>query len=132
MLECGAAAGTAVFTHEVINKLNGDECSATWVANGDRWPVVDDDNNVETVGNGTAVINLLQSNDAFATGCANVYKILWTTNLTTPYVVTENSSFGLSVKTTNTISIDFSSDPNNKDIIKAGADPVQLFLTVTD
>ena len=132
MLECGAAAGTAVFSHEVINKLNGDTCAATWVANGDRWPVVDDDNNVETVGNGTAVINLLQSNDAFATGCANVYKILWTTNLTTPYVVTENSSFGLSVKTTNTISIDFSSDPNNKDIIKAGADPVQLFLTVTD
>ena len=132
MLECGAEAGTAVFTHEVINKLNGDTCAATWVANGDRWQVVDDDNNVETVGNGTAVVNLLTATDGFATSCANVYKILWTTDLTTPYVVTENSSFGLSVKTTNAISIDFSSDPNNKDIIKAGADPVQLFLTVTD
>ena len=132
MLECGSAAGTAVFTHEVINKLNGDTCSATWVANGDRWPVVNADNEVVTVGNGTAVVNLLTSTDGFATSCANVYKILWTTNLTTPQVVTENSSFGLSVKTTNTISLDFSSDPNNKNIIKAGADPVQLFLTVTD
>ena len=132
MLECGAAAGTAVFTHEVINKLNGDTCSATWVANGDRWPVVDASNNAVTVGNGTAVVNLLTSTDGFATSCANVYKILWTTNLTTPQVVTENSSFGLSVRTTDAISIDFDGGADNKDIIKAGADPVQLFLTVTD
>ena len=132
MLECGAEAGTAVFTHEVINKLNGDTCAATWVANGDRWQVVDDDNNVETVGNGTAVVNLLTATDGFATSCANVYKILWTTDLTTPYVVTENSSFGLSVKTTHAISLDFDGDNTNQDVIKAGADPVQLFLTVTD
>ena len=132
MLECGAEAGTAVFTHEVINKLNGDTCAATWVANGDRWQVVDDDNNVETVGNGTAVVNLLTATDEFATSCANVYKILWTTDLTTPYVVTENSSFGLSVKTTHAISLDFDGDNTNQDVIKAGADPVQLFLTVTD
>jgi len=132
MLECGAAAGTAVFTHEVINKLNGETCSATWVANGDRWPVVNEDNEVVTVGNGTAVVNLLTSTDGFSTSCANVYKILWTTNLTTPQVVTENSSFGLSVRTTNAISIDFDGGSDNKDIIKAGADPVQLFLTVTD
>jgi len=132
MLECGSAAGTAVFTHEVINKLNGETCSATWVANGDRWPVVNEDNEVVTVGNGTAVVNLLTSTDGFSTSCANVYKILWTTNLTTPQVVTENSSFGLSVRTTNAISIDFDGGSDNKDIIKAGADPVQLFLTVTD
>ena len=132
MLECGAEAGTAVFTHEVINKLNGNTCAATWVANGDRWQVVDDDNNVETVGNGTAVVNLLTATDGFATSCANVYKILWTTDLTTPYVVTENSSFGLSVKTTHAISLDFDGDNTNQDVIKAGADPVQLFLTVTD
>ena len=70
--------------------------------------------------------------DGFATSCANVYKILWTTDLTTPYVVTENSSFGLSVKTTHAISLDFDGDNTNQDVIKAGADPVQLFLTVTD
>ena len=136
MLTCGNLAAknaaTPVFTHEVINKLTGDQCSDTWVANGDRWAVVDDDGNVETVGNGTAVINLLQSDDTFATGCTNVYKILWTTSLTAPYVVTENSSFGLSVKTTNAISLDFDGDDTNNDIRKAGADPVQLFLTVTD
>ena len=54
MLECGASAGTAVFTHEVINKLNGDTCSATWVANGDRWPVVDE-NGDPIVENGSEV-----------------------------------------------------------------------------
>ena len=136
MLTCGNLAAknaaTPAFTNEVINKLNGDTCSATWVANGDRWAVVDEDDNVATVGNGTAVINLLTSTDGFATSCANVYKILWTTNLTTPYVVTEDSSFGLSVRTTDAISLDFDGASDNKDIIKAGADPVQLFLTVTD
>jgi len=136
MLECGNLAAknaaTPVFTNEVINRLTQETCSATWGANGDRWAVVDNNNNVQTVGNGTAVVNLLQSTNAIATSCANVFKILWTTNLTTPYVVTENSSFGLSVKTTDSISLDFSSASDNKDIIKAGADPVQLFLTVTD
>ena len=137
MLKCGNLAtknaATPVFTHEVINRLTADTCTGgSWGASGDRWAVVDDNNNVATVGNGTAVINLLQSTDTFATGCANVYKILWTTNLTTPQVVTENSSFGLSVRTTDAISLDFSSGSDNKDIIKAGADPVQLFLTVTD
>ena len=46
MLTCGNLAAknaaTPVFTHEVINKLTGDQCSDTWVANGDRWAVVDD------------------------------------------------------------------------------------------
>ncbi len=132
MLECGSAAGTAVFTHEVINRLTADTCTGgSWGASGDRWAVVDDNDNVATVGNGTAVINLLTSTDGFSTECADVYKILWTTNLTTPQVVTEDSSFGLSVRTTDAISIDFDRG-DNKDIIKAGADPVQLFLTVTD
>ena len=136
MLTCGNLAAknaaTPVFTNEVINRLTQETCSATWGANGDRWAVVDNNNNVQTVGNGTAVVNLLQSTDAIATSCANVYKLLWTTSLTTPYVVTENSSFGLSVRTTDAISIDFDGDDTNNNIIKAGADPVQLFLTVTD
>jgi hypothetical protein len=131
MLDCGTSPGTAVFTYEVINKLNGDSCSATWVANGDRWPVsFDGGTTLETVGNGTAVINLLQQDDSFATGCSNVYKILWTTNLTTPIVVTENSTYDLKVRTKDSVSLDFSDSSNNR-IIKAGADPVQIYLTVT-
>ena len=36
LISCGAAAASApVFSYEVINKLTGDECSDTWVANGD-------------------------------------------------------------------------------------------------
>jgi len=137
MLTCGNLAAknaaTPVFTHEVINRLTADTCTgSSWGASGDRWAVVDNNNNVATVGNGTAVINLLTSTDGFSTECADVYKILWTTSLTTPYVVTEDSSFGLSVRTTDAISIDFDGDDTNNNIIKAGADPVQLFLTVTD
>ena len=137
MLTCGNLAAknaaTPVFTHEVINRLTADTCTGgSWGASGDRWAVVDENDNVATVGNGTAVINLLTSTDGFSTECADVYKILWTTNLTTPQVVTEDSSYGLSVRTTNAISIDFDGNNANNNIIKAGADPVQLFLTVTD
>jgi len=137
MLTCGNLAAknaaTPVFTNEVINRLTAETCTGgSWGASGDRWAVVDEDDNVATVGNGTAVINLLTSTDGFSTECADVYKILWTTNLTTPQVVTEDSSYGLSVRTTNAISIDFDGNNANNNIIKAGADPVQLFLTVTD
>ena len=59
-------------------------------------------------------------------------RILWTTTLTTPYVVTENSMFQLNMKTTDSVSVDFSNDENDNNIIKMGADPIQLYLTVTE
>ena len=62
--------------------------------------------------------------------------------LTTPYVVTAESTFATEYETTDSVSIDFDSgvvDPDatpvvgsNNDIMKMGADPIQLFLTVTD
>ena len=136
LIKCGAASASApVFSYEVINKLTGEECSDSWVANGDY-------SSFGTVGNGTAEVSLLKSTDVFATACTDAAKILWTTTLTTPYVITADSTYQLNMKTTDSVSIDFDSgvedeeaDPvvgSNNNIIKMGADPVQLYLTVTN
>ena len=126
LISCGAASASApVFSYEVINKLTGEECSDSWAANGDY-------SNFGTVGNGTAEVSLLKTDDSFATACTDAARILWTTTLTTPYVVTADSTFQLNMKTTDSVSIDFSNDENDNNIMKMGADPIQLYLTVTD
>lgn len=136
LITCGAAADSApVFSYEVINKLTGEACSDSWVANGDYA-------SFGTVGNGTAEVSLLKSTDVFATACTDAAKILWTTTLTTPYVVTTESTWKLNMKTTDSVSVDFDSgvvdedaDPvvgSNNNIMKMGADPIQLYLTITD
>ena len=109
----------------MINKLTGEECSDSWVANGDY-------SDFGTVGNGTAEVSLLKSTDVFATACTDAAKILWTTTLTSPYVVTADSTFQLNMRTTDSVSVDFSNDENDNNIIKMGADPIQLYLTVTE
>ena len=136
LIKCGAASASApVFSYEVINKLTGEECSDSWAANGDY-------SSFGTVGNGTAEVSLLKSTDVFATACTDAAKILWTTTLTTPYVITADSTYQLNMKTTDSVSIDFDSDVvdrdadpvvgTNNNIMKMGADPVQLYLTVTN
>jgi hypothetical protein len=126
LISCGAAADSApIFSYEVINKLTGDECADSWAANGDYA-------SFGTVGNGTAEVSLLKSTDVFATACTDAAKILWTTTLTTPYVVTTESTWQLNMRTTDSVSVDFSSGEDNNNISKMGADPIQLFLTVTD
>ena len=126
LISCGALADSApAFSYEVINKLTEEACSDTWVANGDYA-------SFGTVGNGTAEVSLLKSTDVFATACTDAAKILWTTTLTTPYVVTTESTWQLNMRTTDSVSIDFDGDENNNNIMKMGADPVQLYLTVTD
>ena len=136
LIKCGAASASApVFSYEVINKLTGEESSDSWVANGDY-------SDFGSVGNGNAEVSLLKSTDVFATACEDAAKILWTTTLTTPYVVTADSTFQLNMKTTDSVSIDFDSslvDEDDEDsggannnIMKMGADPVRLYLTVTD
>jgi hypothetical protein len=126
LISCGAASASApVFSYEVINKLTGEECGDSWVANGDY-------SNFGTVGNGTAEVSLLKTDNSFATACTDAARILWTTTLTTPYVVTADSTFQLNMKTTDSVSIDFSNDENDNNIMKMGADPIQLYLTVTN
>ena len=136
LITCGAAADSApVFSYELINKLTEEECADAWADNGDYALF-------GTVGNGTAEASLLKSTDVFATACTDAAKILWTTTLTTPYVVTAESTYELKMKTTDSVSVDFDSgvenpdaDPlvgSNNNIMKMGADPIQLYLTVTD
>ena len=126
LITCGALADSApAFSYEVINKLTEEACSDSWVANGDYA-------SFGTVGNGTAEVSLLKSTDVFATACTDAAKILWTTTLTTPYVVTTESTWQLNMRTTDSVSIDFDGDDDNNNIMKMGADPVQLYLTVTD
>ena len=126
LISCGAASASApVFSYEVINKLTGEECGDSWAANGDY-------SSFGTVGNGTAEVSLLKSTDVFATACTDAAKILWTTTLTTPYIITADSTYQLNMKTTDSVSIDFDSDSGNNNIMKMGADPIQLYLTVTD
>ena len=131
LISCGAAADAApIFSYEIINILSEDNCldgssNSQYGANGDA-------SSFGSVGNGTAAVSLLQSTDAFATACTNATKILWTTTLTTPYVVTAESTWQLNMKTTDSVSVDFDNDSGNNNIMKMGADPIQLYLTVTD
>ena len=118
LISCGAAADAApIFSYEIINILSEDNC-------------LDGSSNSQYGANGA--VSLLQSTDAFATACTNATKILWTTTLTTPYVVTAESTWQLNMKTTDSVSVDFDNDSGNNNIMKMGADPIQLYLTVTD
>ena len=131
LIKCGAASASApIFSYEVINILSEDNCldgsnNSNFGSNGDY-------SSFGTVGNGTAEVSLLNSSDGFATACTNSAKILWTTTLTTPYEVSADSTFQLNMKTTDSVSIDFDNDSGNNNIMKMGADPVQLYLTVTE
>ena len=130
LITCGAAEDAApIFSYEVINILSADNCldgdnESNFGLNGDASPF-------GTVGNGTAQVSLLNSSDGWATACTNSSKILWTTTLTTPYVVTSESTWQLNMKTTDSVSVDFSDSSGNNNIMKMGADPIQLYLTVT-
>ncbi len=107
----------------LLTSLTGEECSDSWAANGDY-------SSMGAIGNGTAEVSLLKTDNSFATACTDAARLLWTTTLTTPYVVTENSTFQLNMKTTDSVSVDFSNDENDNNIMKMGADPIQLYLTV--
>ena len=127
-LDCGTSEGTVVFTYEVLTKFSDSNCDSALAANGDK-------NSFEIEGTGSTrgipTVNLLTAADAFATTCANSAKIAWTTDLATSYVVTENSSFAMSVKATAANSLEFS-DGNDNDILLVGSGPPRIYLTVTN
>ena len=138
-IQCGGEAGTAIFNYEIINifnRENNNQCyteSASAISGtsnfgndyGDRAAM-------GLMGNGQATVSLLQSNDTYATTCQNGAKILWTTLLTTPYVVTNNSTFALNIKTVEGVSIDFDGENSAPTVYKVGANPPQLNLVITD
>ena len=127
-LDCGTSEGTVVTTYEVLTKFSQSDCDSALGANGDK-------NTFEIEGVGTArgipTVNLLTSADAFATTCANSAKIAWTTALVTPYTVTENSTFTMSIKATGANNLEFSDGVDNNVLLLASGAP-RIYLTVTD
>ena len=146
LIDCGDAAdfaaATTIFSYEVITKLSddgdddtdacGDDISKVdeaWLDFGDRETYAAEGAGASS---GIPTISLLTAANAFATSCLNGHKILWTTTLTTPYIVTSESTFELKIRTTEAVSIDFSNNVSDNDIVKMGADPFKVYLTVTD
>jgi hypothetical protein len=127
-MDCGTSEGTVVFSNEVLTRFTDANCSSNLAASGDKSTF-----EIEGTGStrGIPTVNLLTSADEFATTCGNAAKIAWTTDLSTPYKVTENSTFAMSVKATAANSLEFSSDDDNSlNIIASGAP--RIYLTVTD
>ena len=126
-MDCGTAEGTVVTTYELLTKFSEENCSAL-AANGDKSTFA-----IEGTGStrGIPTVSLLTTADAFATTCANAAKIAWTTALSTSYVVTENSSFAMSIVATAANSLEFS-DGNDNDIRLLGSGAPRIYLTVTN
>ena len=126
-MDCGTAEGTVVTTYELLTKFSEENCSALG-ANGDKSTMA-----IEGTGStrGIPTVSLLTTADAFATTCANAAKIAWTTALSTPYVVTENSTFAMSIVATAANSLEFS-DGNDNDIRLLGSGAPRIYLTVTN
>ncbi len=127
-MDCGTSEGTVVFSNEVLTRFTDANCSSNLAASGDKSTF-----EIEGTGStrGIPTVNLLTSADEFATTCGNAAKIAWTTDLSTPYTVTANSTFAMSVKATAANSLEFSSDDDNSlNIIASGAP--RIYLSVTD
>ena len=126
-MDCGTAEGTVATTYELLTKFSEENCSAL-AANGDKSTFA-----IEGTGStrGIPTVSLLTTADAFATTCANAAKIAWTTALSTPYVVTENSTFAMSAVATAANSLEFS-DGNDNDIRLLGSGAPRIYLTVTN
>ena len=132
MLTCSNTASDAapIFSYEVIAPLGDGGCLSgsdfvTFGAKGGYGSVGD-------VGNGEGFGSLLQTNTAYATTCGNADRLLWTIVLDAPVTTTLTSSFDMRMRTVDAVSVDFSGESDNKNIIKMGADPIQAFLVVTN
>ena len=128
-MDCGTAEGTVVTTYEALTKFSQTNCSSNLAANGDKSTL----QQLRAQGRlaGYQQLILLTAADAFATTCANAAKIAWTTALSTSYVVTEDSTFAMSVKATAANSLEFS-DGDDNDILLISSGAPRIYLTVTD
>jgi len=81
---------------------------------------------------GSATVDLLQNNGTSpASNCADASKLLWSTALNTPLIVTSDSNFIISFKLTDAVSIDGDVDMGSGlgVAVKMGADPFQISIT---
>lgn len=131
-VDCGTLAEAnagVIFNYEVMTRFSEAYCSANLLANGDKMDMTEK----EGVGasRGQPTISLLTSADVFATTCTNSAKIAWTTTLDTAYIITENSSFEMSIAATAANEIQFDSE-ENLEIFKVGSGAPKISLNVTD
>ena len=126
-IDCGSAAGTPLFNYEIIPRFSDGYCEDDLAANGDKQTF-----SLEGVGSGLGIptVSLLTAADVFATTCQTAAKIAWTTALSTSHIVTEDSSFSLSIKATdaNTVLWD-NGDNNDIKFIESGAPRIMLVVT---
>ena len=122
LIDCGVSLGTPVFSYEVIGKLTGDVCADAWGDLGDR----------DTYPAEGAVVSLLDQNNTWASSCETAAKMFFVKkNMAAPFLVRPTSLYNLSIKTTDSVSIDFDNGANSN-IIKTGADPIQIRLTINN
>ena len=134
VIDCDADddRASAAFTNEILTRFTAgtDEsplfCDSALAANGDK-----SDFGIEGVGTarGIPTVNLLTTANAFATTCQNAAKIAWTTALVTSFVVTEDSSFSMSIKATAANGIEFDQG-NNNDILKITSGAPRIYLNI--
>jgi hypothetical protein len=123
-IDCGAAAGTALFNYEIIPRFSDGYCEDDLAANGDKQTF-----SLEGVGSGLGIptVSLLTAADVFATTCQTAAKIAWTTALSTSLIVTEESSFSMSIKATDANSVEWSEGDNNDVLfLDSGAPRIML------
>ena len=126
-IDCGGAAGVALFNYEIIPRFSEGLCSAALAANGDRTEF-----GAMGVGQGVGIptVSLLTAADVFAADCQTAAKIAWTTTLDVALTVTENSSYLMSIQATDANTM-FWADGDNNDIsmIESGAPLISLIVT---
>tara|TARA_B110000091_G_scaffold149044_1_gene158700 strand:- start:165 stop:734 length:570 start_codon:yes stop_codon:yes gene_type:complete len=125
-IDCGAAAGTALFNYEIIPRFSEGYCEDDLAANGDKQTF-----SLEGVGSGLGIptVSLLTAADVFATTCQTAAKIAWTTALSTSLIVTEDSSFSMSIKATDANSVEWDSGDNN-DVLYMDSGAPRIMLEI--
>jgi len=134
-IECAATMGTPEFNYEILTRFITEDadqnpyyCSADLQVNGDRTTL-----DIEGVGQGRGIptVSLLTTADAFATTCQNAAKIAWTTDLTTPITITEDSTYEMLMLATDSNTMLWSNSVND-DIYKIESGAPKIMLKVTD
>jgi hypothetical protein len=126
-IDCDSTAGTALFNYEIIPRFTDAYCNADLATNGDRSTF-----ELEGTGQGRGIptVSLLTAADVFATTCQTAAKIAWTTALSTSYIITEDSSFEMSIKATDANTMHWDNGVNNDiKMIESGAPRVMLVVT---
>jgi len=125
-LQCAGTMGTPLFNYEVLSRFSEGYCEDALAASGDLQTF-----ELEGTGQGAGIptVSLLTTADVFATTCQNAAKIAWTTNLTTPLTITEDSTFAMMMLATDSNTLLFNNGANN-DLYKIESGAPRIMLVV--